>query len=160
MRPGKSLRSPRKNESARRDTRALQAGATELHRRPRTAARGGENGRTGWHWRLHGDTCRPSKGGRRGPHPRRFLLPIVGLEEFPNLLTPLGKKRDLATALEGGGTGQKVMSRQMFKIKQEIADHDRMALEVEWVGTLAVPLGSLPAGGQILLANGTGKWGF
>jgi len=48
----------------------------------------------------------------------------------------------------------------MFKIKQEIADHDRIALEVEWVGTLAVPLGSLPAGGQILLANGTGKWGF
>src|SRR6266566_1475275 len=121
MRPGKSLRSPRKNESARRDTRALQAGATELHRRPRTAARGGENGRTGWHWRLHGDTCRPSK---------------------------------------GAGRGKKVMSRQMFKIKQEIADHDRIALEVEWVGTLAVPLGSLPAGGQILLANGTGKWGF
>src|SRR6266513_1339537 len=104
MRPGKSLRSPRKNESARRDTRALQAGATELHRRPRTAARGGENGRTDWHWR-------------------------------------------------GAERGKKVMSRQMFKIKQEIADHDRIALEVEWVGTLAVPLGSLPAGGQILLAN-------
>ncbi len=47
----------------------------------------------------------PRKGGDGGP--RRFLLPIVGLEEFPNLLTPLGKKRDLATALEGGGTGQK-----------------------------------------------------
>ena len=49
----------------------------------------------------------------------------------------------------GGGTGQKLMSRQMYKIKQEIADHDRVALEVEWAGTLAVPCGSLPAGGQI-----------
>jgi len=39
--------------------------------------------------------------------PKEVLTPDVGLEEFPNLLTPLGKKRDLATALEGGGTGQK-----------------------------------------------------
>jgi hypothetical protein len=37
----------------------------------------------------------------------------------------------------------------MYKIKQEIADHDRVALEVEWAGTLAVPCGSLPAGGQM-----------
>jgi hypothetical protein len=77
------------------------------------------------------------------------------------------------------------MSRQMYKIKQEIADHDRVALEVEWAGTLAVPCGSLPAGGadgdifcrvsgipgrddhqaeelrlfRGLVANGTGKWG-
>ena len=40
------------------------------------------------------------------------------------------------------------MSRQMYKIKQEIADHDRVAPEVEWVGTLAVPFGSIPAGGR------------
>ena len=37
----------------------------------------------------------------------------------------------------------------MFKIKQEIADHDRIALEVEWVGTLAISLGSMPAEGQM-----------
>ena len=48
-----------------------------------------------------------------------------------------GKKCDLATALEGAERGEKVMSRQMFKIKQEIADHDRIAVEVEWVGTFA-----------------------
>jgi len=41
------------------------------------------------------------------------------------------------------------MSRQMYKIKQEIADRDRVALEVEWVGTLAVAFGSIPAGGQM-----------
>jgi len=37
----------------------------------------------------------------------------------------------------------------MYKIKQEIADHERVALEVGWVGTLAVPFGSIPAGGQM-----------
>ncbi len=31
----------------------------------------------------------------------KFFGPDVVLEEFPNLLTPLGKKRDLAAALEG-----------------------------------------------------------
>jgi len=32
------------------------------------------------------------------------------------------------------------MSPQMYKIKQELADHGRAALEVEWVGPLAVSL--------------------
>jgi hypothetical protein len=35
-----------------------------------------------------------------------------------------------AAALEGTERGKKVMSRQMYKIKQEIADHERVALEV------------------------------
>jgi len=87
--------------------------------------------------------------GETGAALKEFLAPDVVLEEFPNLLTPLGKKRDLAAALEGAERGKRVMSRQMYKIKQEIADHDRVALEVEWVGTLAVPYGSIPAGGQM-----------
>jgi ketosteroid isomerase-like protein len=41
------------------------------------------------------------------------------------------------------------MSRQMYKITHEIAAFDQVALEVEWVGALAVPFGSLPAGGQM-----------
>ena len=87
--------------------------------------------------------------GETGAALKKFLAPDVVFEEFPNLLTPLGKKRDLAAALDGAERGKKVMSRQMYKIKQEIADNDRVALEVEWVGTLAVPFGSIPAGGQM-----------
>jgi hypothetical protein len=47
------------------------------------------------------------------------------LEEFPNLLMPFGKRRDLAAALAEAERGKKATSRQMYKIKQEIADHDR-----------------------------------
>jgi ketosteroid isomerase-like protein len=79
----------------------------------------------------------------------KFFAPEVVLEEFPNLLTPHGQKRDLAAALEGAERGKKLMSRQMYKIMEELADDDRVALEVEWVGTLAVPFGSIPAGGQM-----------
>jgi len=87
--------------------------------------------------------------GAAGAELSKFFAPDILLEEFPNLLTPLGKKRDLAAALEGAERGKKVLSRQMYKIKQEIEDNGRVALEVEWVGTLAVPFGSIPAGGQM-----------
>jgi ketosteroid isomerase-like protein len=79
----------------------------------------------------------------------RFFAPDVVLEEFPNRLTPVVKTRDLAAALEAAERGKKVMSRQKYKIKQAIAEGDRVALEVAWVGTLAVPFGSIPAGGQM-----------
>jgi len=36
----------------------------------------------------------------------------------------------------------------MYKIKQELAEDDRVAMEVECVGTLAIPLGSVPADRQ------------
>ena len=64
-------------------------------------------------------------------------------------MRPLGGKQDLATAPENAERGKRAVSRQMYKIKQEIADADRVALEVEWVETLAIPLGSVPAGGQM-----------
>jgi hypothetical protein len=41
------------------------------------------------------------------------------------------------------------MARQMYKIKQEIADGDRVALEVERVGKSAVPLDQLRAGSSL-----------
>ena len=52
-------------------------------------------------------------------------------------------------ALEAAERGKKAMSNQMYKITHEIAERDRVALEVEWVGTLAVPFGLLPVGGQM-----------
>jgi ketosteroid isomerase-like protein len=87
--------------------------------------------------------------GETGAGLGKFFAPDVEFEEFPNRLTPLGKKRDLAESLAGAEKGKKIMSRQIYKITHEIAKADRVALEVEWVGTLAVPFGSLPAGGQM-----------
>jgi len=91
-------------------------------------------------------TCRLSNAEGQEPP---FLAPEVVLEEFPNLLTPLGKRRDLPAALQGVERDKKIMSLQIYKIKQELADQDRVALEVGWAGTLAVRFGSIPAGGQL-----------
>ena len=63
--------------------------------------------------------------GETGAALEEFLGPDIALEEFPNPLTPFGKRGDLAAALAGAERGKKAMSRQMYKIKQEIADHDR-----------------------------------
>src|SRR5438270_73572 len=87
MRPGKSLRSPRENESARRDTRALQAGATNCtggREPPLVEAKMGEPAGTGDCMEI---LAGPRKGGD-GAAPKEVLTPDVGLEEFPNLLTP------------------------------------------------------------------------
>ncbi len=39
--------------------------------------------------------------GETGAALNKFLSPDVAMAEFPNRLTPLGKRRDLAAALEG-----------------------------------------------------------
>ncbi|HXN96658.1 MAG TPA: hypothetical protein VN879_19285, partial [Candidatus Acidoferrales bacterium] len=54
--------------------------------------------------RLRGD-LQALERGETGAALKEFLAPDVVLEEFPNLLTPLGKKRDLAAALEGAERG-------------------------------------------------------
>ena len=70
-------------------------------------------------------------------------------EEFPNRLVPQGARRDLAAILEGAERGQKVMRKQRFELLHALAEGDRVALEVQWTGTLAIPLGTLPAGGEM-----------
>lgn len=78
-----------------------------------------------------------------------FLAPDVVFEVFPNRLQPQGDRQDLKAALEGAERGKKTMASQIYKIMHEMADGDRVAMEVEWAGTLAVPFGSIPAGGQL-----------
>ena len=41
------------------------------------------------------------------------------------------------------------MSGQSFRILHAVGEGNELALEIEWVGTLAVPFGELPVGGQM-----------
>jgi ketosteroid isomerase-like protein len=78
-----------------------------------------------------------------------FFAPDVVFEVLPNRLQPQGDRQDLKATLEGAERGRKAMASQIYKIMHEMADGDRVAMEVEWLGTLAVPFGSIPAGGQM-----------
>ena len=78
-----------------------------------------------------------------------FFAPDVIQHEFPNRLTPNGARRDLGALLDGAARGQQVMASQRYDIQSAMADGNRVVLEVEWTGTVAVPIAALPAGGAM-----------
>jgi ketosteroid isomerase-like protein len=78
-----------------------------------------------------------------------FFAEDVVQEEFPNRLMPEGATRDLAALREAAQRGSKVMTAQRYEVLNMIASGDQVAVEVIWTGTLAVPFGNTPAGGQM-----------
>jgi ketosteroid isomerase-like protein len=47
---------------------------------------------------------------------------------------------------EAGKRGKRVMARQHYEVLNVVASGAHVALEACWTGTLAVPVGALPAG--------------
>jgi ketosteroid isomerase-like protein len=76
-----------------------------------------------------------------------FYTPDAVQYEFPNKLTPTTATRTLADILAAAERGRKVLTGQTFDILNAVVSGDRMAAELQWTGTLAVPVGALPAGG-------------
>lgn len=87
--------------------------------------------------------------GAVGDDLRAFYSPDVEQIEFPNRLVPSGARRDLAALLDGAVRGQKVLREQRYEVSAAYADGDAVVLEVLWVGTLAIEIGSVPAGGEM-----------
>jgi len=79
----------------------------------------------------------------------RFFADDVIQVEFPNRLVPNGATRDLAALRDAAERGRKVVTSQRFEVVNAIASGEQVAVEAIWTGTLAVPLGSIPAGGQM-----------
>ncbi|MBZ4322927.1 nuclear transport factor 2 family protein [Streptomyces huiliensis] len=79
----------------------------------------------------------------------RFFHPDAVQREYPNALAPDGAVRDLPAILAAAERGRAVLSEQAFDIVEAVAAGDTVALEAVWRGTLAVPLGTLPAGHEL-----------
>src|SRR5689334_14708468 len=79
----------------------------------------------------------------------RFFADYVVQVEFPIRLLPNGATRDLAALRDAAERGSKVMTAQRFEVVNAIASAEQVAVEAIWTGRLAVPLGSIPAGGQM-----------
>ena len=75
-----------------------------------------------------------------------FLCADIEHIEFPNRLTPHGKRSDLAAMLAAAKRGQSVLQRQHYEVRTAIASGDTVMLEVTWTGTLARPVATLSAG--------------
>lgn len=79
----------------------------------------------------------------------RFFTPDAVQIELPNQLNPNGGQSDLPTMRKRAEQGKKLLARQSYEIVSEMAQGSRVAVEARWTATLAVPLGSLPAGGSM-----------
>ena len=78
-----------------------------------------------------------------------FFAPDVLQEEFPNRFVPTGALRDLAALREAAQRGRAVIASQRYEVKAAYAVRDVVILEVLWAGVLKVPVGTLPAGGEM-----------
>ena len=73
-----------------------------------------------------------------------FFSPDIVFQEFPNRIAPQGRVRraaDLRAAYEQG--------RQTYTVQRIVEAGDEIAVELEWVGTLAIPVMNLPAGSEM-----------
>jgi hypothetical protein len=78
-----------------------------------------------------------------------FFHPDIRLVEYPNRLVPNGKCRFFPHVAQAFESGRKAVLAQTYKVRNVIVAGSSVALEVEWEGTLAVPLGSLEAGATL-----------
>lgn len=87
--------------------------------------------------------------GATGDALAQFFTHDVVCELFPNKLAPKGERSGLAQMLAAAAKGQQVLSSQRYEIQHEMESGNRVALEVLWIGTLAIPVAGLNAGDQM-----------
>src|SRR5262249_44279348 len=78
-----------------------------------------------------------------------FYHPAVQQLEFPNRLVPAGADRDLSALREAAGRGRRGLRRQRCAGRGAVVEGRRGAVQALWVGILAVPAGTLPAGAEM-----------
>ncbi|MFC9844564.1 nuclear transport factor 2 family protein [Streptomyces sp. NPDC060223] len=81
-----------------------------------------------------------------GPELAAFFHEDAVHHELPNVLFPDGASRSVGELTTAAEAGRKRLSEQKFEVINAVAAGGQVALEVVWTGTLAVPLGELPAG--------------
>ncbi|QSQ22023.1 nuclear transport factor 2 family protein [Pyxidicoccus parkwayensis] len=83
-----------------------------------------------------------------------FFHPDVVQREYPNALTTKGQTRDLKKLLADSERAKGLLSSQRYAVRSTFAQGDTVAVEVDWTGTLAIPVRTLPAGAQMRAACG------
>jgi len=82
-----------------------------------------------------------------------FLHNDTVLMEHPNRLVPGGRTRRLEDIRQAFEAGRKAVSAQRYEVRTLLSEGSTVALEVDWQGTLAVPLGALNAGETLRCAS-------
>ena len=78
-----------------------------------------------------------------------FYHPEVEQTEFPNTITKNKTIRSLEELIYASEKGKKVLLKEEYEVRSLISVADTVILECVWHGTLAIPIGKIPAGGQM-----------
>lgn len=79
-----------------------------------------------------------------------FYHPEVEQIEYPNSLTKNITVRNLQQLKEAAERGKKLLIKEEYEVKNLISFENTILLECTWKGTMAIPLGNIPAGGQMI----------
>ena len=78
-----------------------------------------------------------------------FFSPDIVFQEFPNRIAPQGRVRRAADLRAAYEQGRQLLRSQTYTVQRIVEAGDEIAVELEWVGTLAIPVMSLPAGSEM-----------
>jgi hypothetical protein len=77
----------------------------------------------------------------------KFYHPEIEQREYPNAIVKNTVTRKLDDLKAGSERGLAIMSKEEYEIRNLFSVGDVVILEAVWKGTLAVPVGNIPAGG-------------
>lgn len=79
----------------------------------------------------------------------RFYHSDIEQIEFPNAITKQTATRNLQDLKDAATRGQKVMQKEKYDIVKSYTIGNTVIIEAVWTGTLAIPLGNIPVGGEM-----------
>src|SRR5262249_34408979 len=79
----------------------------------------------------------------------RFYHPDVEQIEYPNAITRQTAVRTLQDLQAASERGKNVLQKEEYEIVKLYSFGETVILEAIWKGTLAIPLGNIPVGGQM-----------
>lgn len=74
--------------------------------------------------------------------------------EHPNRLKPKGDRRALAKMIEDLARGKQILREEHYDVVEATAAGDQVALQVKWTGVVAVPVGALLPGDEMVCESG------
>lgn len=81
---------------------------------------------------------------------QKFYHPDVEQIEYPNAVVKNTVVRKIHDLNKASAQGTKILEKQEYEVRNLYALDNVVILEAIWRGTLAVPMGSIPAGNQMV----------
>ena len=78
-----------------------------------------------------------------------FYHPDAEQIEYPNAVVKRTTIRGIQELKKGSERGGEIMSKEEYEIRNLHSYADTVILEAIWKGTLSVPIGNIPVGGQL-----------